>query len=60
MLKTCVCTLEFSFKVCFSFEVAFIDLKFGSNEFHQRIVDEKKTIWKMFLIYILVELPVVE
>ena len=31
-----------------------IDLKFGSNEFHNRIADEKKTIWKMFLNYILV------
>ena len=30
------------------------DLKFGSNEFHDRIVDGKKKIWKMFLNYILV------
>jgi hypothetical protein len=36
--------VEFSFKVCLSFEVVSIDLKFGSNEFLNRIVDGKNDL----------------
>jgi hypothetical protein len=35
---------KFALKVCLSFEVVCIDLKFGSSEFHERIVDGKNDL----------------
>jgi hypothetical protein len=35
---------KFALKVCLNFEVVCIDLKFGSNEFHERIVDGKNDL----------------
>jgi hypothetical protein len=35
---------KFAFKVCLNFEVVCIDLEFGSNEFHERIVDGKNDL----------------
>jgi hypothetical protein len=35
---------KFALKVCLNFEVVCIDLKFGSSEFHERIVDGKNDL----------------
>jgi hypothetical protein len=36
--------VQFREQVCLNFEVVCIDLKFGSNEFHERIVDGKNDL----------------
>jgi hypothetical protein len=39
---------KFALKVCLNFEVVCIDLRFGSNEFHERIVDGKNDLENVF------------
>jgi hypothetical protein len=37
-------TNKFALTFCLNFEVVCIDIKFGSNEFHRRIVDGKNDL----------------